>query len=817
MKKLTAVKTAFSVCAVIAAAYGCMMFEPKTFDGVDIAPGDINADDLTRLECVRSVSGDPIVIVKDNVAKLPIVFADNRANRDAANFLAETIFEMTGVKPKVIVERKGKAVTNAPAFYIGDTAAAAAAGLTPFRKKTGRWDGVESERFRVVAKDGSFYFVGRGDHAVYDWCERQLGLRYFWADKPNQMYGCKGTNDIYGKCVIPTKGLAAKPVDYEDQPVFAYRDNWPYEGSVWNVCAKGGNSHRGGVNVHAPHGWWKDKELVKKHPEIFALTPDGQRATSPLLCYGHPNTVEYYKQRIEDHIAGKRDSGGILNLKSKVVTISQWDCGVECSCEYCKKLFDDKLGTAGNGSPIIWTYFTTEIAKWLKEKHPDYVISTLPYINTCLVPPGFDVSKYGNVEAMLCTMPGLAMLKNEQCKKEEEDLIRQWVKATGRPVLNWHYSCWPCEFTSAPYVYGETIQKHYSDMRDLLSGTFINGGYDVPRMQLSMYVWMRCMWNPDVDVHAIYDVFCSRMFGKAAGTMRKLIDMQEKGWNRQWSSNQCSVKNVYEISYPRKDVLKMQALLERAKKEAEGDVKASARIAWYSLGFVKFFKESEENASGTAFAPFMLKKAVAQPVIDGKLDDPCWAQAEGRDFVSAMNKTNSVPKYATHVKAVWTDKGVTFGVKCIEPAVKQMNFGAPQGDPWGQDTFEIFFDCSGSGEGHWYQLLIDINERYSPVTDGPQWNPKDVKVKIQPNDGFWTMEVYLPYSDLTNFAKAKFPTTSANGVVWTGNMVRWRVGDMKNPKEKRAADSCNDWSRLNTRHNFWNRDQAAFSDFVFVE
>ena len=798
-------------------ACGCSFFEPKTFDGVDLAPGDLHADDLSKLECVHEDGGEPIVIVKDGVTRFSVVCVPGYKTELAAKFLADTIFEMTGVTVPVIKEKKGMTVTNAPAFYVGDTQAAKKAGLIPFRKKTGRWDGVESERFRVVAKDGSFYFVGRGDHAVYDWCERQLGVRYYWPIKPNEMYGNKGTNYIYGKCTIPVNGLAARAVDYEDQPVFACRNNWPYGSAPWNLCAKGGDSHRGGVNVHAPHGWYRDTNLVAKLPDIFARTADGQRAASPLLCYGNQKTVDYYIKRIDEHIKGVRDSGGIVDTQKRVVTISQWDCGVYCSCEHCKKLFDPKLGNSGSGSPIIWTFFTTRISKWLKENHPDYVISTLPYVNTCDVPPGFDITKYANVEAMLCTMPGLAMLKNEHCKKAEEDLIRQWVKATGTRVLNWHYSCWPAEFTSAPYVYGETIQKHYSDMRDYLSGTFINGGYEIPRMQLSGYIWMRCLWNPDIDVQAVYDEFCRRMFGKAASTMRELIDMQEKGWNRQWSSNQCSVKNVYEISYPRKDVLKMQALLERAKKEAEGDVKASARIAWYSLGFVKFFKESEENASGTAFAPFMLKKAVAQPVIDGKLDDPCWAQAEGRDFVSAMNKTNSVPKYATHVKAVWTDKGVTFGVKCIEPAVKQMNFGAPQGDPWGQDTFEIFFDCSGSGEGHWYQLLIDINERYSPVTDGPQWNPKDVKVKIQPNDGFWTMEVYLPYSDLTNFAKAKFPTTSANGVVWTGNMVRWRVGDMKNPKEKRAADSCNDWSRLNTRHNFWNRDQAAFSDFVFVE
>ena len=788
-----------------------------TFDGVDIAPGDLHAKDLTKITCVREVKGDPIVIVKDGVAQLPIVWNGPAALNTPARFLADVIFRMTGVRPKVIREREGQPVKIKKAFFIGETSAAKAAGLLPFRKTTWRWGGVDAERFRVVAKDGSFFFVGRGDYGVYDWCERQLDIRYYWPEVPNQMYRVKGTNRVYGLCTTETKGLAARPVDYEDQPVYACRNNWPYGGTPWNLCAKGGDSHRGGVNVHAPASWNKDKELVAKHPDIFVRTIDGQRAVSPMLCYGNPKTLEYYKQRIDEHIAGKRDSGGIVNTDKRVITVSQWDLAVFCSCEHCMKLFDQNLGNATSASPILWNFFTTELAKWLKEKHPDYVISTLPYKNTCGIAPGFDVSKYGNVEAMLCTMPGLAMLKNEKCKKHEEDLIRSWVKVTGKPVLNWHYSCWPAEFTSAPYLYGETIKKHYSDMKGLVSGTFINGHYDTPRMQLSGYVWMRCLWNPDIDVQAVYDEFCRRMFGKASSTMRKLLDMQETGWNRQWGSNMCSIKNVFEISYPRKEVIEMQSLLERAKKEVAGDVKASARVEWYASGFKTFFKESEENSAGTAFAPFMMKKADIPPRLDGKLDDHCWTQAEGRTFVHAHNKTNSASAYPTEVKAVWDDRGITFGVRCTEPAVDKMNLGAAQQDPWGQDSFEIFMDCSGTGDGHWYQLLIDINERWSPFTDGPTWEPKGVKVKIFPGKGEWTMEVYVPFSDLRGFENAQIPTTSANGIVWIGNLIRWRVGDMKMPKEKRVKDSHNEMSRMNTRYSHWNKDPGAFGKFVFIE
>ena len=92
---------------------------------------DLHADDLTKLECVHESGGEGVVIVKDGAARLCVVYVPEYGNARAANFLADTIFEMTGVKPKVVVERNGKAVTNAPAFYIGDTAAAKKAKTTP--------------------------------------------------------------------------------------------------------------------------------------------------------------------------------------------------------------------------------------------------------------------------------------------------------------------------------------------------------------------------------------------------------------------------------------------------------------------------------------------------------------------------------------------------------------------------------------------------------------------------------------------------------------------------------------------------------------
>ena len=757
----------------------------------------LSAPDLTPIENVRKAAGDPVEIVgADGAAKLPVVVENRPEFVWAANFLADTVAEMTGARPKVLRAGNGAADGHAgPALFVGDVVAARKAGLAAPTDS--------SEAFRVATKDGSVYFLGRGDYAVFDWCERVLDVRFYWPEKPSDMYGEKATDRTFGKCVVKRALPFAVPsVDYDDRPVYGLRHNWPYNNTAWNRVAKGNARFRGMVNVHAPAKWHKEPD-AKDHIEIFARNPAGERATSPLLCYGNPATLEYYRQRIDEHIAGQRDSGGIVS-KDKVVTVSQWDCDVYCTCDFCKKLMKPELGSSGSGSPVIWGYFTKELSKWMKAKHPDYLISILPYKNTCDVTDGVDFSAEGNVVAVLCTMPGLALLKDGQCKEREESLIRRWAKATGNKVVNWHYSCWPAEFTAAPYVFGETIAAHYRDMRDAESGTFINGPYPANRLSLSAYVWMRCLWNPAIDVQAVYDGFARRMFGKAAVPMRRLVAMQEAGWNRQWAVNRPSMKNVYEVSWPQEDVKEMRRLFAEAKKLSDGDEKTLARIGWYESGFAAFFQEADDVARGDAFAPFMMKKAIAQPVIDGRLDDICWSIAEGRAFVAAMGGGSPATGAATEAKAVWTESGVTFGVRCDDPDAAKIDVSKPTGIPVSSDNVELFIDCSGENGGAFRQLIIDCYGRKATKPDPSKWNTSEVEIATFAGDGFWSVEVYVPYSCLKSFANAKFPTTAANGVVWTGNFSRWRKGGRE-------------LTRLNTRGNKWNRDPAAFSRFVFVE
>ena len=657
----------------------------------------------------REFTGETVSIATaDRV--LPIVTDEKPENRWAAWFLADTIEEMCGRRPSILVGVIGS-ITNG--LFVGT--------------EKGDPNDLGPEGFRVIARDGSVRFLGRADYAVFDWCERELGMRYYC---PN------------GKCVERREEIVVQAVDYSDRPVYERRvigngcENWVR-------VAKAGSAHRGGVAVHQPHRWFEDAGLKASHPGIF------ETGETPMLCYGEPETLEYYKRRIDRHIAGLEDSDGIVNTNRKVVTVCQWDAPIRCTCRYCRTLYG-RNGRAPSASPIIWGWFTARLASWLKTAHPDYMISFLPYLNSCDL-QGLD--KLESCEAEVCTMPGLALLKNEPCKRYEEDLLRGWQKVTDRKVLSWNYECWPKDFTSAPYVFGKTVQSHYADLRDVLCGAYVCGSAADPRTALSVYVWMKCLWNPDFDIERVYDGFARRMFGPAAEPMRALIALQEECWNRPWENDVCSYRNIFEISYPPSDVARMKALMVEAYGIAlKAGEPFAERTRRYLSPLEIFVAESEANAARTE------RREIRPNTVCELL------QARSVWATNVWAKTEVVTRVDGNELCI--------RARCFEPEVAQLDFKHEVPDfVWGNDNVEFVVD-DGSGVRKMKRGLKDVTCR---------------------DDRSWTVE-----------ARMKLSGSALRAGFVKGNVCRWRVGDRKRYEH----------TRLDTRFTQPNDDPAAFVNFL---
>ena len=668
----------------------------------------------------QKIEGESVAVATAD-RMLPIVTDDKSENRWAAWFLADTIEEMCGRRPPIVVGATGS-ITNGLFIGVGNCNAGE---LGP-------------EGFRVIARDGSVRFLGRAAYAVFDWCERELGMRYYCPD---------------GKCVEKREEIVVRAVDYSDKPVYEHRMIGSGLKENWVCVAKAGSVHRGGVAVHAPHRWYKDEKLKALHPEIF------ETGETPMLCYGAPETLAYYKWRIDRHIAGLEDSGGIVNTNRKVVTVCQWDAPINCTCRYCRTLYGRNEKSL-SASPIIWGWFTARLAAWLKAAHPDYMISFLPYLNSCDLQ---GVDKLEGCEAEVCTMPGLALLKNASCKQYEENLLRDWQKVTDRKVLSWDYECWPKDFTSAPYVFGKTIQAHYADMRDVLCGAYVCGSATDPRTELSTYIWMKCLWNPDFDVERIYDEFARRMFGPAEKPMRKLIALQEECWNRPWEGNACSYRNVFEISYPPEDVSQMKALMVEAYGIAlKAGEPFAGRAKRYLSAFETFIAEAEANAART-------ERKVIRSNTTYEL-----GQARSVWATNVWAKTEVTTRLEGDELCIRT--------RCFEPAVKRLDFKHEVPDfVWGNDAVEFFVD-DGSGVRVLKRGLRDVVCR---------------------DDRSWTVE-----------ARVKLSAQALQAGSVRGNVCRWRVGDKRHPEEERVPGSRYEHTRLDTRFTQPDDDPAAFVDFL---
>ncbi|MCH7727317.1 MAG: DUF4838 domain-containing protein [Planctomycetes bacterium] len=768
------------------------------------------APDLNPVRFNDRPKHQPVVLVENGQGKASIVVMRNGAG---AGNLQQFIEAATGAKLPII---KGK--IDGPAIVLGDCEEAASVGL--------RSDKMPPEAFAIKTSQGRVFIVGnnagRNAHGVNwgvsEFLERYVGVRWYFPPAVEN-------GPQIGQSIPKSRNLVVPPVWLDDAPAFRMRVIWPPMSNSWNGTGikmaplhsflRSGNSWPIRLLVHQPD-WRRYDELRKTRPEVFQMRKDGSRQHE-VLCYGHPKTLETYLEGVKNSVEGKKPVYAPISGKS--ITVSPADVELACYCEHCRKLWDDKGGQYGAASKVM-ARFVDRLAREVKERWPDqgFTVIYLPYLNYTTAPNGFKFPD--NVQVQLCGMPGLAAYKEPVIREDEQANIDRWIEISGRPIENWHYCCWPAHKTKAAYQYPHVAKQFYLDNRNKTVGTFINGtGNHWPRQHISLYCWLKVLWDPEFNVDAAMDEFCRRMFGRASGTMRELIALQTNRWEQsRWPSGRFSPKGIYEASFPPEIVERMRKLLAKAQSEVKGDSLTTARVAYCVPALQDFFKESAVM-SGRGFKPLLAQKTGENPVIDGKLNEPDWKRARPNSFVKAAGTSQGKPaKYATAVQALWTLDGITFGFRMSEPTphlLETVNGGHDNGNMWWDDNVELFLDVTGKNEGEFYQFIVNPDANYwdSKLKD-TTWECKGFKSKSHRGKDFWSMEVFLPYDA---FPEARKPG-SGTDTVWTGNFTRHRVADkgLKSKKPQQEG-SVREYQRMNTTGAKTSDNLADFTEIKFIE
>ena len=776
---------------------------------------------------MKQLDGPPTVLVRNGkpMATIVIPNTDLPTRRDgklyalAAKELAHYVKLATGAQLPIVT------VDQAPAsgtlVLIGDSR------LT--RKANINADDLPLEGFRVSTFDRGIAIVGaipKADqswafdtdaqmgtlYGVYDVLERFLGIRWYYPGEDGQV-------------VPPRTDVTIPACTYHDAPVrlkrsfYTYRVKGMPSGTKFRAFARqmrDSCSTPVTTGCHTPSNF---KIHFETDPECFQLKADGTRDPD-YPCYGNPKTTALMISDLENYYnkgdkrPWTRSDGVLWTPPTKwTIHISPPDAGVDCHCDYCTPLFDADARQIGRASRIM-VQFVDRMAKEVAVRWPEKTVFYLPYHNYTLPPAGATLPK--NVVTGICLMRGAGNAKEPAIAADHDAMIAGWHKVTGNPVHLWEYLCWPADNTALPFQYPHVLQDFARRHHEGVEGSFINGGAG-PRhlpghtwayQHWTIYCWMRLLWDPDFDVDAAHQEYLTLMYGPARKPMAKIFKLLIDRWEQtRWKTlprvHDVSPAQVHEQTMPRAQTKQLKNWLAQARAAAGENNVYRRRVEFTGRALDLFFEESDRFHNNTGLPELTVLKVGGTPLIDGKLDEPCWKDAPKQRLQKAFeNQADPVPgRTCSDVQAVWTPHGVTFGFTFEEPHPDKLVAEATvrnQANIWWEDCAELFLDVQAQRSSYLHIIANSL---------GTLWDGKPhiegLTVGVDKGEDRWTVELHIPTDELSHVPGLVKP---AVGAIWYGNFIRNR------PQNDEPV-----YQRWNTLGNKRHADFSAFGRLRFVE
>jgi len=769
------------------------------------------APDLMPVQNHDAPKHAPLVLAKEGKVNAAVVMRSAGTNKLLPMVEdLKAVFRLTTGAELPVITPEQAASFEGVLINIGNWEGAAAEGLVGSKMPV--------EGFAIKTAPGQIYIVGHDNNAVdgvpgvvshgtawgvSEFMERFLGARWYW---PPSLDGLATTRQ---------EVLTVPPASLSDAPIFRKRIYFPpfspmkgydvvHFADLLRPLREGG-SYPVQLAVHTPRSWHANENYVKNRPEIFQLNEDGSR-NFLMLDYAHPLTLQTYLEEIADHVNNGTPKEFIVG---KTVTVSPADFGVNSQSKEARALWDPEGGRYGTASRVM-ADFVQRLGEAMKEKFPDMNVLYLPYLNYTLAPEGFKFA--GNVYVELCGMPGLAQYKEPKIREFEQANIDKWVAITGHPITDWHYSCWPADRTMSPFEYPNVVQEYYRTNRKKTMGTFINGDNHSEwlRYHITLYTWMKVLWNPDFNVKAGVDEFAQRMFGPAADTVREIVNLQISGWeDSKWPDGVLTAKSIYEISFPKASVEKFQELFKKAHAQVKGDELLERRLAYLEAPFSDFYNEFARVIEGKGLRELNARKVASNPLVDGKLDDAVWKDAEEVQLRKLQGEEQVDPTFPTSVRAVWTTDGVTFGLRMTEPDVAGIKATVDSRDhalTWHDDCVEIYVDTAGENRGDFVQAIVNANQAVQDMKSGDDtFNFKNLKTGVHKDKDYWSMEIFVPYADLA------YEKATSGGDRWGIQLTRHRTG------RQGGEHPVSENQKMNAGSGGFNSNLSDFSFLNFPE
>lgn len=448
-------------------------------------------------------------------------------------------------------------------------------------------------------------------NAVYTFLQNQLGVRWLW---PGEL----------GEDVPVSKDIAIAPLEYRFHPRMRAR------GGMFNYSQLGNRGYGksqewtkrqrlqlSSLSLDGGHGfgdWWE--RYHEKHPEIFALQPDGTRSGHPSprnakLCQSNPLVWDLWLEGVEEDLA-KNPNQITFNGSPN----DGWSSG-HCVCENCRA-WDHP-----DGEPRLmhWYHYREErpalsdrhvtfanhLADKLKQRFPDkdYRVLMLCYGHSRPAPvearPAENV-----IMVSVANFFGRTGLvdRGSTWGTKHRDQFAAWGKVA--PHLAWR----PNTGSPAGWQQGlpdlsvqQTIEDYKFIAENHCIGVYIDAVWEHWATHGPQYYMMaQLAWDPSQDAAAILEEYYQRAFGPAAGNVRAYYEtIEEERMAFLKEKNYATTREDFPDLYDDDLLGRAEKHLDSAAEQVAGKNNVySDRIAFVRAGldFTKLLVENISLMSG---------------------------------------------------------------------------------------------------------------------------------------------------------------------------------------------------------------------------
>ena len=155
-------------------------------------------------------------------------------------------------------------------------------------------------------------------------------------------------------------------------------------------------------------------------------------------------------------------------------------------------------------------------------------------------------------------------------------------------------------------------------------------------------------------------------------------------------------------------------------------------------------------------------RTATAPVIDGVLDDACWAKCEvAGDFRAVSTGTRAGAP--TEARLAYDDKALYVAFDCHEPAMDQLvakQTGHDTPMVWVDDGIEFFL--AGTDRSKYAHFIVNTNKSvYDEINQDASWNPQ-AEVGLRKGADRWSVEIAVPWADLKSAGISRSGVMAAN-------------------------------------------------------